>query len=214
MSFEMGNYNNATLRYTPVPSDVGKNITMSVLYGCSYHPFCMSWTVVVTVTNQPPVLTANGMYSAPTLYKHFVKSDITATDADVCDNLAFSLVSGIGSIDPLTGVYTLDTQPEHIGLHDIIVAVTDGIISVQDTFSVYVRDMLDSPGNANCNGSVDVGDAIYIVNYIFRAGPRPPILNWADPNNDCKITIGDAVYLINYIFRNGPEPGPGCMEQP
>jgi hypothetical protein len=61
-------------------------------------------------------------------------------------------------------------------------------------------------GDANGDGMVDIGDAVYLINYIFRDGWAPyPELS-GDANGDSNVDIGDAVYLINYIFRDGPPP--------
>jgi hypothetical protein len=61
-------------------------------------------------------------------------------------------------------------------------------------------------GDANADSAVNIGDAVYIINYVFRGGPAPQIIAQADPNGDCKVNVGDAVYLVNYIFRSGPAP--------
>lgn len=62
------------------------------------------------------------------------------------------------------------------------------------------------PGDANNDGKVNVGDAVYIINYVFRGGPAPLCLQEGDANGDGKINVGDAVYIINYVFRSGPVP--------
>ncbi len=64
------------------------------------------------------------------------------------------------------------------------------------------------PGDANGDRRVNIGDPVYIVNYIFRGGPALNPAEAADANCDGTINVGDAVYLVNYIFRNGPAP---CM---
>jgi hypothetical protein len=64
----------------------------------------------------------------------------------------------------------------------------------------------DKAGDANDDGKINVGDAVYIISYIFRNGPPPPCLKEGDANGDGKINVGDAVYIISYIFRNGPPP--------
>ncbi|MDD4052068.1 MAG: FG-GAP-like repeat-containing protein [candidate division Zixibacteria bacterium] len=61
-------------------------------------------------------------------------------------------------------------------------------------------------GDANDDGAINVGDAVFIVNYIFRGGPAPQHPEAADANCDGKINVGDAVYIIMYIFRGGPPP--------
>jgi len=61
-------------------------------------------------------------------------------------------------------------------------------------------------GDVSGDGKVDVGDAVYVVNYLFRAGPAPDPIEMGDVNADGNCTIGDSVYLITYIFRGGPAP--------
>ncbi len=67
------------------------------------------------------------------------------------------------------------------------------------------------PGGGVCgditdNGYVDIGDAVYIINFIFKGGPAPDPYDNGDVNGDQIIDIGDAVYYIEYIFRGGPAP--------
>jgi hypothetical protein len=61
-------------------------------------------------------------------------------------------------------------------------------------------------GNANGDDKVNIGDAVFIVNYIFRGGAPPSCLDQANANCDSAINIGDAVYLVNFLFRSGPAP--------
>jgi Tol biopolymer transport system component len=63
-----------------------------------------------------------------------------------------------------------------------------------------------SSGDADSSGSIDVSDAIYILNYLFRGGPAPKPLMSGDSNNDNEISLADAIYLLNYLFRGGPMP--------
>ncbi|MEZ5357743.1 MAG: lamin tail domain-containing protein [Candidatus Zixiibacteriota bacterium] len=61
-------------------------------------------------------------------------------------------------------------------------------------------------GDANADQSINVGDAVYLINYIFKGGSAPVPLESGDANCDGSVNIGDAVYLISYIFRGGPAP--------
>ncbi|NMC44811.1 MAG: S8 family serine peptidase [candidate division Zixibacteria bacterium] len=61
-------------------------------------------------------------------------------------------------------------------------------------------------GDANGDGKYSVGDAVYIISYVYRSGPAPATVEAGDANSDLKIDVGDAVYLVNYIFRAGPAP--------
>jgi hypothetical protein len=64
------------------------------------------------------------------------------------------------------------------------------------------------PGDANGDGVINVADAVYIINYVFKNGPPPtpyPVCS-GDAQCDCSCNVADAVYLINYVFKNGPPP--------
>ena len=62
------------------------------------------------------------------------------------------------------------------------------------------------PGDADNGGSVDIGDATFIVKYIFQSGDTPPCLEQADAGGGGDVNIGDATYIVKYIFANGPTP--------
>lgn len=61
-------------------------------------------------------------------------------------------------------------------------------------------------GDANGDGKINVGDAVFLINYIFKDGSAPAPIQAGDANCDTKVNVGDAVYLINYVFKSGPEP--------
>jgi hypothetical protein len=63
------------------------------------------------------------------------------------------------------------------------------------------------PGDANINSRVDIGDAVYLMNYLYREGPLPKLDALADANCDEGVDMGDVVYLIAYIFHDGPPSG-------
>ncbi|MGB7062779.1 MAG: hypothetical protein WBF13_10580 [Candidatus Zixiibacteriota bacterium] len=65
-------------------------------------------------------------------------------------------------------------------------------------------------GDATGDYEVNVADAVYLVNYLFRDGDPPSPLLLGDPNNDCVVDVADIIYLINYLFRGGPAPLQGC----
>ncbi|MGB2696884.1 MAG: M1 family aminopeptidase, partial [Candidatus Zixiibacteriota bacterium] len=56
------------------------------------------------------------------------------------------------------------------------------------------------------DGGLSIADVVYLINYLFKSGPEPPVYVCADVNCDNDITIADAVYLVNYLFKSGPLP--------
>ncbi len=68
-------------------------------------------------------------------------------------------------------------------------------------------------GDVNNDGVIDLGDVVYLINYLYRSGPEPlPLWILGDVTCDYNFTIdiGDVVYLINYLYKNGPEPCNPC----
>jgi len=59
------------------------------------------------------------------------------------------------------------------------------------------------PGDANFDGKVTVSDVVFLVNYLFKAGPEPWLM-YSDANGDAQVTVSDVVYLVNYLFKAGP----------
>jgi hypothetical protein len=74
----------------------------------------------------------------------------------------------------------------------------DGIGDVCDPF--------DNCGDANGDNQLNVGDAVFLISYVFKAGPAPEPLEFGDANCDSTVNVADAVYLISYIFKGGPQP--------
>jgi hypothetical protein len=64
-------------------------------------------------------------------------------------------------------------------------------------------------GDANGDGVIDLGDVVYVINYLYRSGPAPNPLWTGDANSDGVVDLGDVVYLINYLYRGGPPPCSG-----
>lgn len=66
-------------------------------------------------------------------------------------------------------------------------------------------------GDANHDKSINVSDAVFIINYVFVGLTDPFIKYLGDANCDGSINVSDAVYLINFIFVGGPAPGSECQ---
>ena len=61
-------------------------------------------------------------------------------------------------------------------------------------------------GDANSDWNVNVGDVVFLLNYLFKNGPDPDPFGAGDANCDGIIDVGDIVCLINYLFKGGPSP--------
>ena len=78
-----------------------------------------------------------------------------------------------------------------------------------------VLDWLAAPwgyvyGDASGDGTVDVADVMYLINYLFLSGTPPAPMAAGDANGDCVVDVADVMYLINYLFLGGSPPKEGC----
>ncbi|MFH1686040.1 MAG: hypothetical protein ABIE70_00790 [bacterium] len=72
--------------------------------------------------------------------------------------------------------------------------------------------------DANHDGvGPDIADLVYMVNFMFNGGPKPPCEDPVGSNYfpECDVNgdgaapdIADLVYLVNYMFNGGPAPVP------
>jgi len=66
-------------------------------------------------------------------------------------------------------------------------------------------------GDCNNDGIINIGDVVYLINYLYRGG-SPPVPDGCvgDCNGDDVVNVGDVVHLINYLYRGGSAPTECC----
>jgi hypothetical protein len=53
---------------------------------------------------------------------------------------------------------------------------------------------------------MDVSDAIYLLNYLYKSGDSPEPLDCGDADCDGQVNVEDVIYLLNYLYKNGDPP--------
>jgi hypothetical protein len=61
-------------------------------------------------------------------------------------------------------------------------------------------------GDADNSGAINLLDATYLVNYLYKEGPEPEYPGAGDPDASGGTNILDVTYIINYLYKDGPEP--------
>ncbi|UCB52288.1 MAG: dockerin type I repeat-containing protein [Candidatus Zixiibacteriota bacterium] len=70
----------------------------------------------------------------------------------------------------------------------------------------YVYTTQVDRGDVNGDGIINVGDVVFLVNYLYRSGEEPVPLEAGDITCDGIVNVGDVVYLVNYLYRGGDPP--------
>lgn len=66
-------------------------------------------------------------------------------------------------------------------------------------------------GDSYRDGTIDVRDILYFVQYIWKSGPPPlPCPATGDVNCDGVVNAQDLVYMLNYVFMSGSPPCNVC----
>ncbi len=102
---------------------------------------------------------------------------------------------GVTDFSLLPGTYVFNASKEGYQGHQN--QFTIGTDDLQVEVTLHSDDDPWMPGDANCDGSVDVLDVIAIVNYFLELDPQPFCFVNADVNQDGKIDILDVVGTIN-----------------
>jgi len=109
--------------------------------------------------------------------------------------MADSAVVGIAENDCRSLPFVLQGEPVENIVGDSAAVLFD-----------YAYIIWEMAGDANNDRQVNVGDAVFLINWIFKGGEDPYNMLEADANCSGQADVGDAVYLINYVFKSGPEP--------
>jgi hypothetical protein len=96
-----------------------------------------------------------------------------------------------------------------------------GVIGTGSSAAASCRVDIDRPrfirSEVNGDGSQDIADPIYLLNYMFLGGPEPQCLEAADGNDDGEVDIADVLMVLQYQFYGGrmiPPPFPACGQDP
>ncbi|MFP6737771.1 MAG: thrombospondin type 3 repeat-containing protein, partial [Planctomycetota bacterium] len=64
--------------------------------------------------------------------------------------------------------------------------------------------------DADDNGSVQLTDGIYILNFLFLGGAAPPCFDSADADDNGAVQLTDGIFILNFLFLGGgAPPAPG-----
>ncbi|UCD94026.1 MAG: hypothetical protein JSU69_09685 [Candidatus Zixiibacteriota bacterium] len=67
-------------------------------------------------------------------------------------------------------------------------------------------------GDVNQDGGLNILDAAFIINYLYKNGPEPQDTLLADVDNSGAINILDVGYIISFLYKGGPDLN--CSQAP
>jgi len=144
--------------------------------------------------------------------------NVTGSDPE-SDVISYRWDWGDGDISDWVGPYnagvpcTLSHSWADTGTYEVKVKSRDSWYesgwSAPLTVTVTPASCCITRGDADGAGTVNIGDAVYLVQFIFFGGLPPPCEEEADADGSGSVNVGDAVYLVQFIFFGG-DPLPPC----
>ena len=93
------------------------------------------------------------------------------------------------------------------GDYDVVVQARDAW-GFESSWSAPATVIIHSymAGDPSGDLKINILDATYIINYLYKGGsaPNPPAAG--DANGDSKTNILDVTHIINYLYKGGPPP--------
>ncbi|UCD16381.1 MAG: hypothetical protein JSV44_07905 [Candidatus Zixiibacteriota bacterium] len=92
-------------------------------------------------------------------------------------------------------------------LYFVVATATDATGNTGTRTTLVRYDCVLENGDYNGDGLVNLGDALYLIEFIFKGGEPPSGgAGRADANCDTFIDISDVLYVIKFIYGTAPQP--------
>ncbi|MFH1335362.1 MAG: dockerin type I domain-containing protein, partial [Candidatus Zixiibacteriota bacterium] len=173
----------------------------------------------INIWNNPPVLSVQDSIFA--LADHISGFPVSATDADN-DSVTTSMNAFWFAEDSLQppvnspaynngnpGSFSWVPTTTDTGNWVASFSATD-VCGKADTARVSVLVGVTSCGDCTNDSLIDVGDVVFLINYLFKGGTAPDPICRGDVNCSGLADIGDVILLINYLYKGGTAPCFGC----
>lgn len=168
----------------------------------SKYYFGMGWSSDVPITTDP----GDDLYPSAACYDGDKMLVTWQTDRDGNWNI-YQSSHGSEWSTPVPAVSDIGNQiqPVNVFLDDdspLPVFASDQ----QENWNIYCS-MSFTRGDANGDGEINMADAIYLINYLYKDDLPPVPLAAGDANCDDFVDLADVIALLNFLFRDGPPPG-------
>ena len=191
-----------------------------------------SWNSEFTLARNPAVpYTHKSQYLSNVRLGGTRNASLTGNSLDntLSGNPGDNRIDGGGGIDSVlfsgrSAEYAVTTRAGVVEVRDTVRG-RDGTDRLSAVERLVFTDRVVDPtaagrflrGDGNDDGTIDLTDAITILNYLFLGGVVPGCLDAADADDDDEIQLTDGIYTLSFLFSGGappPAPWPGCGEDP
>ena len=139
---------------------------------------------------------------------------LSVEEIDALDDFIVNGLFDIGFIvhDPDSPTKTFDPNIEDLTYDEDLEALgaVDGMLpsnmAVGNDDDMTREQTLFVRGRINDDETIDLADAVFLLNHLFLGGPEPTPLAAADVDYNHKVELTDGIYLLSFLFLGGKEP--------
>lgn len=107
--------------------------------------------------------------------------------------IPLNLTSGLGS--PVVNLLFIPL-PDRVPVTPLDL---DGVVITRPA-TTFLR------ADTDLNGSIELTDAVFLLDYLFRSSREIPCQDSADANDDGKLDISDGIFVLRFLFSGGSNP--------
>jgi len=160
------------------------------------------------VGSNPDDVYPTGGFTPSRLYEQMTTSGFRVDGSDIDLHCILSAFKGTIPMSPPLEfeLVFLSSRTDTTGLQMALARAQE----LSDTLR-YISCPVELTGDVNVDGVLTSADIIYLVGYVFKAGPPPqPIALSGDVDCSGATTSADIIYLVNFVFKSGPAPCDVC----
>jgi hypothetical protein len=172
-------------------------------------------TVTVDNVNRAPVMDAVNDTSVQV--GELIEIEVTASDPDddvvtfgsnnLPDGSSFTDLGWDDALGKYSALFSWTPDTNQADVYpDITFSCSDGSLGDEQVITITVSGADFICGDVNDDGTINILDIVFLINYKYKNGAAPDPIESGDVNSDGTINILDIVYLINYKYKNGAAP--------
>ena len=105
------------------------------------------------------------------------------------------------------GSFSFSPDTTQAGVYNVRFIAADYELADTLVVQITVVNCLAKAGDVNSNSLVNLGDIVYLVNFVFKGGPAPSPICRGDVNGSGGApSLPDIIYLVNFVFKGTAAP--------